>query len=148
MVHRRFLLPSITEVELALRMELILNLGWAVLAAWMLCSWARLGPRTDSNRRAQFVALALVILILLPAISITDDLIAAQNPAEVDTCVRRDHDFSSPHSILPAAAGLPLPAFAGLSFAFVRMAAPSNPSEPFFDHPGLAPIQNRPPPAA
>ena len=129
-------------------MELILNLGWAALAAWMLCAWARFGPRTDSNRRAQFVALALVILILLPAISITDDLMAAQNPAEVDTCVRRDHDFSSPPSILAAAAGLPLPAFTGLSFAFVRMAAPSSPSEPFFDHPGLASIQNRPPPAA
>lgn len=133
---------------MALVMELILNLGWAVLAAWMLCVWVRLCSRTDSNRRTQFVALALVILILLPAISITDDLMAAQNPAEVDTCARRDHDFSSPHSIVPMAAGLPLPAFAGLSFAFVRMAAPSNPSEPFFDHPGLASIQNRPPPAA
>ena len=51
---------------------------------------------------SQFVAMALVILILLPAISMTDDLIAAQNPAEVDCCARRDHDFSSPHSIVPA----------------------------------------------
>jgi hypothetical protein len=107
-----------------------------------------MAPRTALDRCAQFVALSIVILILLPAISMTDDLIAAQNPAEVSTCVRRDHDGSSPHSIVPTSAALPLPAFTGLLIAFVHLAAPDILPAPFVDHPALALIQNRPPPAA
>ncbi len=95
------------------------------------------------------VALAVVILILLPAISMTDDLVAAQNPAEIDCCVRRNHDHgTSPHSITPATPAIPLPSFTGISLAFVGMAAPSNLPSPFVENPCLASIQNRPPPAA
>jgi hypothetical protein len=97
----------------------------------------------------QAVALAVVILILLPAISMTDDLVAAQNPAEIDCCARRNHDHAAcPHSIIPAVAALPLPGFAGVSLAFVGMAEPSNLPSPFVENPSLASIQNRPPPAA
>jgi hypothetical protein len=129
-------------------MELTLNLGWAVLAVWMLYAWLRMAPHKAFDRRRQFVALTVVILILLPAISMTDDLIAAQNPAEIDCSVRRDHAGSSPHSVAPVAAALPLAAFTGLSIAIVRMAAPSNPFDPFVEPPALGSIQNRPPPAA
>ena len=129
-------------------MELTLNLGWALVAVWMLCAWLRMAPRSPSNRRTQMVALVVVILILLPAISMTDDLLAAQNPAEVDCCVRRDHDSSSPHSIVPTTAALPVPAFVGLSIAFVPMAAPGDLPSPSVDNPALTQIQNRPPPAA
>lgn len=132
-------------------MELTLNLGWALVAVWILYAWVRMAPRTAMDRRTQFVALAVVIMILLPVISETDDLIAAQNPAEFDCSVyiaRRDHDGSSPHSIVPAAAAPPAPAFAGLSFAYVHVAAPGYRAAPFVEHPALGPIQNRPPPAA
>jgi len=130
-------------------MELTLNLGWALVAVWMLCAWVRKAPRRATNRRIQMVALAVVILILLPAISMTDDLVAAQNPAEIDCCARRNHDHgASPHSILPAAASLPLPSFTGLSLAILGMAGPSNLPAPIVENPSLAPIQNRPPPAA
>jgi len=130
-------------------MELTLNLGWALLAIWMLCAWVRMAPRKALDRSTQFIALALVILILWPVISVTDDLaIAVQNPAEVDCCARRDYDVSYPHSIVPAAAALPAPTFAGLLIAYVQMAAPGNLSGPFVDQPALGPIQNRPPPAA
>src|SRR5580704_17814317 len=128
-------------------MELILNLGWAMLAAWMVCAWLRTSPRSTHYRRVQAVSLAVVILILLPAISMTDDLIAAQNPAEVVSSVRRDHDGCAPHSVVPIAAAPPLPTFAGPPIAVVRMAAPSHLSAPIVDHPGLGAIQNRPPPA-
>jgi hypothetical protein len=133
-------------------MELTLNLGWALLAIWMLCAWVRMAPRRAMDRRTQFIALAVAILILWPVISVTDDLaIAVQNPAEIDLSaysVRKNHDFCSPHSIVPAAAALPAPTFAGLSFAYVHMAAPGILSAPFVDQPALGPIQNRPPPAA
>jgi len=139
-------------IELARGMELTLNLGWALLAVWMLCTWVRMAPRKALDRRTQFIALAVVILILWPVISVTDDLaIAVQNPAEFDCSVysvRKNHDFCSPHSIVPAATALLAPAFAGLSFGYVRVAAPGNFPAPFVDHPALSPIQNRPPPAA
>jgi len=128
-------------------MELILNISWAFVAAWLVCAWLRWEPRRVSGGRAQFVALAVVILILLPAISMTDDLVAAQNPAEIECCARRDHDFASSHAITPTAAALPPPAFSGLLIQVVRMDAPPLPATPFVEDPALNSVQNRPPPA-
>jgi hypothetical protein len=141
-------LTFIPHVEWALGMELTLNLGWVLVALWMLFAWLRVAPHAAKERRAQFVALAVVILILLPAISMTDDLMAAQNPAEVDCCVRRDYGLTSPHSIVPVMAALPLLGFSGLSFGFSQVGAPNHPSIPFVENPSLASIENRPPPAA
>src|SRR5215469_12669714 len=96
-------------------MEFVLNFAWLLLAAAMLTVWLRSAPAKGIDRRQQFLALLMVILILLPAISMTDDLLAAQNPAEVDCSLRRDHDHANPHSIIPAVAALLLPFFRGLS---------------------------------
>jgi len=141
-------LTLFTDIEWASGMELTLNFGWAMVAVWMLCAWLRVAPRGSADRRVQLVALAVVILILLPAISMTDDLIAAQNPAEVDCCVRRDYSFSSPHAQNSLMAALPAPAFSGLSFCLIHLGAPSQLSAPYVELPALASIQNRPPPAA
>lgn len=135
-------------VESALIMELVLNFAWVLLAALMFCMWLRFAPRTGASGRMQLAALAVLILILFPVISVTDDLQAALNPAESDCCLRRDHPCSTPHSIFPALASLPLPVIAELSFGQLRMANPGSLHAPAFDHPALAPIQNRPPPAA
>jgi hypothetical protein len=134
-------------------METVLNLGWALVAAIMFCLWLRFAPRTGPDRRVdsarmQFVALAVLILLLFPVISVTDDLQAVQNPAETDSCQRRDHVFSAPHYVFPTADAPPLPAFAELSFAYIRLAAPGSLSTPAVANPALAPIQNRPPPVA
>jgi hypothetical protein len=132
-------------------MESTLNLSWVMLAALMFCLWLQFAPHIGPDqrfdgRRAQFVALAVLILILFPVISVTDDLQAIQNPAETDSCQRRDHIVSNAHSIFPAVAALPLPVFAELSFGILRIAAPGRLPAPIFDHPTLASIQNRPPP--
>lgn len=129
-------------------MEIFLNLAWAALAVCMLCLWLRFAPRTGSDRRIQFVALAMIILILLPVISMTDDLQAARNPAEIDTCLRRDHDWSSPHSIVPAVALLPLLVFASLDFRVRRVPLPGRQPIAAPVNPFLSPIESRPPPAA
>jgi len=134
-------------------MELFLNLAWVALAALMFCLWlcfaSRTGPdRHIENRRAQFIALAVLLLILFPVISVTDDLQAIQNPAETDSSLRRNHIVSNAHSIFPAAAALPPPVFAELSFGALSFRAPGNLPAPAIDHPALAPIQNRPSPAA
>ena len=139
---------SAARVKSAAGVELFLNLAWAAVSVCMLCLWLRFAPRTGPDRRIQFVALAMIILILLPVISVTDDLQAARNPAEVDTCLRRDHDWSSPHSIVPAVAVLPLLVIASLDVRVRRTALPGSqplaaPANPF-----LAPVENRPPPAA
>jgi hypothetical protein len=134
-------------------METILNLVWALLAALMFGLWLRFAPcpgltRRADSRRMQFVALAALILLLFPVISVTDDLQAIQNPAETDSCQRRDHVCVTPHAIFPAVATLPLPAFAGLSFAYLRLTTPSSLLAPDVANPAMASIQNRPPPAA
>lgn len=128
-------------------MELALNLGWMLLGALLFCLWLRFGLRPGTDRRTQLIALAVLVMVLFPVISMTDDVFAAQNPAEADCCLRRDHGFSAAHFLFPAAATLPPPVFAQISFAFIRFVAPPYYPAPVMDHPGLEAIQNRPPPA-
>jgi len=137
-----------SDLESALSMELVLNLGWILTASLMFCVWLRFAPRSPANGRMQFVALAILILILFPVISVTDDLQTAQYPAVVDSSQRRDHVGSGPHSFFPAVTALPPPVFAGIFFGIPRFSAPANLHAPLVDHPALAPIQIRPPPAA
>jgi hypothetical protein len=129
-------------------MELVLNLVWALLAVVLVKLWLRVSPCNAASSRAQAVALLVLVVLLFPAISATDDLIAAQNPAEVDCCARRHHAACCPHAIFPAAAALPPPAFAGLSFGCMHFIVPSRMDAPLVEIPALASIQNRPPPAA
>jgi hypothetical protein len=129
-------------------MELVLNLLWVLLTALMFGLWLRFGPRTGSNKRSQCVALAFVVLLLFPVISVTDDLQAALNPAETDACSRRDHAGAPPHSALPSFAAPPPEAFAELPFGVLRLASHGTLLSPVVDRPELDPIQNRPPPVA
>lgn len=128
-------------------MELLLNLVWVVLAVYLAGLWLKDGPRAGTDRRRQFVALAMAILILLPAISMTDDLLAAQKTAEVDTCLRRDHDGSGPHLISFPPLFLP-PVFSELTFAAASTAVPLPRAVPLAQNLALDAIQNRPPPVA
>jgi hypothetical protein len=129
-------------------MELALNIVWALAAVVFFGVWLRHSPHIRADRRMQLVALAVLVLILFPVISVTDDLQAMQNPAEADCCLRRDQVVCNAHSIFPSTAAVLPPAFAELSFGFVQLAATSNLPTPVVDHPALAPIQNRPPPVA
>jgi hypothetical protein len=129
-------------------MEFTLNLAWALLAAALGIAWLRLGRPRGSELRMQFVALAVLVLVLFPVISVSDDLQALQNPAEVDSCVRRDHVTASAHSTLPAVVALPQPLITGLSLGVQPFAAFRTAPPRVADHPGLAAVENRPPPAA
>jgi hypothetical protein len=130
-------------------MEAALNFAWLTLALWIFWQWLRLHPRGNGEWRAQLVGLALLILILLPVISISDDLLAAQSPAEVDiTCVGRDHPLANAHAavnpvpIFPDAAPIDLPA----SAVWPAPGGERRASYPY--PPALQSIQNRPPPMA
>ncbi len=131
-------------------MEIVLNLVWVSLAAVMFGLWLRFAPRHGRAdcRKLQFVALAALVLLLFPVISVTDDLQAAQNPAETDSCQRRDHVCATPHTLFPAIIAPPSPVFSGLSLASVSMPAPGNFVPLAAANPALAPIQSRPPPTA
>lgn len=129
-------------------MELALNLAWLLLAIGMVCLWLRLAPRDAANQRTQFSALVVLIFVLLPAISMTDDLMAAQNPAEADCCLRRDHEDLPLYTVVPAVAALPLPTFTGLSCAVEQRIAAAPLHQSVADPPALQSVQNRPPPAA
>ena len=136
------------DVESALRMELLLNLAWTLLASLMIGVWLRRAPRVGVEKRHQFVALAVLLLILFPVISVTDDLQAIQNAAETDCCQRRNHAFSGPHQLCASPAAMPAFAYAGISLAVLQSAVPASPVDPHLNDPAMHPIQNRPPPAA
>ena len=54
-------------------MEIILNLAWIFLAAVIMWLWLRYAPCEGASRRTQVAALAMLIVILFPVISVTDD---------------------------------------------------------------------------
>lgn len=129
-------------------MELFLNSAWAMMAIVIVSLWLRLEGRDQGERRMSAVALGMLIVILFPVISVSDDLWSLQNPAETDTYQRRDHLDSCPHSIFPVISALPETAPAALTLGFHGFVAPLNLSKLVVENPALAPIQNRPPPSA
>jgi hypothetical protein len=129
-------------------METVLNLVWVLLAVVLVRLWILHGLRDGTSRRTQLAALAMMILILFPVISVTDDLQAAMTPTESESCVRRGHSVTSPHILFPVVAVLPPSVVAELPLGFVGYVPPSNLSDPAVDNPAASAIQNRPPPAA
>jgi hypothetical protein len=72
-------------------MELFLNLVWLTLSVLLVWGYVALAPAPLKTPKATaIIALALLILVLLPVISMTDDLAAISNPAETDHFIRRD----------------------------------------------------------
>ena len=76
-------------------MELLFNLLWVGLSIGLIGLWllSRRRWQDDALRpgsHIQIAALAIVIVILLPVVSLTDDLLACTAPAEVEHLVRRD----------------------------------------------------------
>ena len=79
-------------------MELMLNLVWATTALAMLVVWLRMPRHEHASRTRQILCLGIALLLLLPVISLSDDLVAAQTTTEMDGCVRRAHDgHAHPH---------------------------------------------------
>jgi hypothetical protein len=129
-------------------MELTLNVAWMVLTTLMFWLWVHHAPRDGVNRRTQLVALVVVILIMFPVISVTDDLLKAQNVAETDCCQRKDHASSSTPSMPHPIADVALPVFAELSLGLWHFSTRRNFPVPLVKIPAMDSIQNRPPPAA
>lgn len=135
-------------------MELFSNLLWLVLSSLLLSLWLwhRNRWRDDSLRSGvtvQLVALALLIVVLLPVVSLTDDLQANAMPAESEHFARRGDlqtiaDISS-HAVSLIASCLTLLSSEPPSQALAWLVFPDkndSSSSDFFQAHG-----NRPPPA-
>lgn len=129
-------------------MELFLNSLWAAFAIVCLAQWHRGAHREKRERHTTFVALVMLVVILFPVISVSDDLWAIQNPAEADSFVRRDSHAPLPQSVHHPVAGLPEVATAGQWFGPGRSQAIVIPLESNADWPLCDSLQNRPPPQA
>src|SRR5580698_10727892 len=88
-------------------MEITLNLAWAACSLVLIWFWTRNTAANPVPRRMQILALAMVVLLLLPVISLSDDLMAMQGPAEADSSLRRAlHPDEGHPSIVPASFAL------------------------------------------
>lgn len=131
-------------------MELVLNLVGALVAMALVCLWLRMasqGYGGSAHWGVQLVALLLLIVILFPVISVTDDLMAAQNPAETDSVQRRNLEASVLHSAA-VCADLPIDSWR-MPDPQMRLRVRAKTRRVSLPQaPALAPVENRPPPAA
>jgi hypothetical protein len=145
---RLFSPVSTLGVESGRTMEIFLNLAWTSLAILSLGLWMRFERRTGRHRRMPLIALVMLLVILFPVISVSDDLWSIQNPAETDTCQRRHQIAPNPHSIIPVLAAPLAPLFARVTLDVQYFSAPIELSTDRYGIPALEGIDNRPPPAA
>jgi hypothetical protein len=130
-------------------MELFFNLAWLVVAGALVALWLRDNGQRPRERRGQVIAMAVLIAILFPVISVSDDLQAIQNASEADNYLRRDHLVPSNQSPVQPMLAAILPAMTvGLGFGFLRFIAPSPLSALQPKRPEITGIENRPPPVA
>ena len=106
-------------------MEIILNIAWAFCSLGLILLWARGSRSNPVSHRTQILALAMVVLLLLPVISLSDDIMAMQGPAATDSaCLRRAlHPGELHPSVAAACWAMPAPIFAELSWSGVSPAA-------------------------
>jgi hypothetical protein len=129
--------------------EIILNLAWALCSLGLIWFWMRVRDSNPASRRTQILALTMVVLLLLPVISLSDDLMAMQGPAETDSCLRRVLHTGEGHpSVIPASmvmpeqvfTSLPTNGFSQATLQTYRLAPPST----FL----IRSLDSRPPPQA
>lgn len=135
-------------------MEVFFNLVWVALCIALFAVWLR-GVRQERKHsllpgvRTQIVAIAMLAIILLPVISLTDDLQAMNTPAEAEHLFRRgdlEHAVDRALHSLPVAfvqliSGLMLPASQQVAFS-VTADAPVRPPSGYSRAAAI-----RPPPA-
>lgn len=134
-------------------MELFLNLLWVAISLLMVGAWLlRTARRTDLVRHSigvQLIALALLIVILLPVISMTDNLHAAALLAESDhSCRRCDFqaiaDFAL-HAVSVAITGIALLNISPQRRTVAWLAVPDRKADSYAGY--LRILGTRPPPA-
>ena len=136
-------------------MELLSNLVWVAVALALCGVWLTQWHRTRGrlarrDRGLQLAALALVTVILLPVISVSDDLQACHNPAEVErSCIRNDQHQLQPEAVPQAPSALAFvigSLFVSSPQIIAFLGLPAPPRSERLAYVGL--LASRPPPAA
>jgi hypothetical protein len=128
--------------------ELILNLVWALVVTAALALWSVTHSRAKGAYGRQLLAMAMLLVILFPAISITDDLWAVRCPAETDVLVRRYDGVPHHHGIVPGGAhALPATQFRPPDMLVLGEAAVPRPEYSFHEASSRFNLFIRPPPA-
>ena len=100
-------------------MELFLNLAWLGTSVLLIACWVRSIRRGDARFQwATFIALALLLVLLFPAISMTDDRVAMTAPIELEHMLRCSE--APLHAAVIGIFGM----FATLLLVILNMAAP------------------------
>lgn len=128
-------------------MELFLNFAWVLVAGTLVFLWLEGRGSSNSNWRPQLIAIAVLIAILFPVISMSDDLLAVQNTFEADNYLRRDHLAPSANPVPPGLAIITAVIFAGFGLGFMRFAVPSRLPVEKPRRSDITTISNRPPPS-
>lgn len=129
-------------------MEIVLNLSWALLAFLSTLLWLLYEHRTGAERRLPMIALGVLLVILFPVISVSDDLWSIQNPAEADTCLRRDQCAQGTHPVVLSRPPLMVSTLGPIAPEIGILLPPAKSSSPHYATPALNSIENRPPPTA
>lgn len=102
-------------------MELFLNLTWLATSLLLVAGWIwSIHKGYIEFEWTTFIALALLIVILFPVISMTDDMVVMRAPAEVEHMLRSSERPLAPVAILGF-----LSAFAAIALSILKAAAPS-----------------------
>lgn len=100
--------------------ELFLNLVWLATSLFLVAGWIwSIHKGHIEFDWTTLVALVVLIVILFPAISMTDDLVAMNVPAEVDHAIRRSEAPLAPVALL----GI-LGMFAAFLLALLKLTLP------------------------
>lgn len=79
-------------------MELLLNLAWVSVCLLLIACWVRsLRSTAAPFQWTAVIALCLLLVLLFPAISMTDDLMAMSAPAQSEHVLAR-HDLADLHT--------------------------------------------------
>jgi hypothetical protein len=106
-------------VLLSAKVELFLNIAWALLSILLIAGWSwSIHKGYTRFQWTALVALVLLLVLLFPVISMTDDRMAMSTPVEFEHVLRRSETPLSPVAIL----GL-FNLFAAIMLVILSMAA-------------------------
>jgi hypothetical protein len=136
-------------------MELVLNTAWLLMCVALFALWMRQARNAPAKpgarqRSLQLLALAIALLIFFPIISVSDDLLIAQGPAEADICLTKScncgHHLHH-HQPMPIQAALPQQSYLQIAGEYSTLVLKSELLDRSTQNPALRRVVNRPPPA-
>lgn len=130
-----------------------LVLGLSLISAWSVHAWRERGYDPDCalpSRRLQFTALLLLVILLFPVISVTDDIAMCTAPRDAERALRLHDPFDGAQ---------PAPALLPSTMAWMDVVSrmlQTGPSRPVEEDAELTillagtlpPVESRPPPVS